>query len=81
MEELINMRENESTEKVPVGYAVERLMSGIKSEGFRSSRQWLQRLLKDDLSLDLQIVKAGNRYVCNKQWADGMDFKLWFFNK
>jgi hypothetical protein len=69
-----------STEQVPIGYAVERLLNDIRSvRNFSSSQRWHQRHLVGCLSQDLQIVKVRNRYMCNKQRVDTMDFKLWYF--
>lgn len=65
-----------STEQVPIGYAVEKLMGDTRSG---SSQRWHQRDLISCLSQDLQIVKVRNRYMCNKQRVDAMDFKLWSF--
>jgi hypothetical protein len=69
-----------STEQVPIGYAVERLLSDIRSvRNFSNSQRWYQRHLVDCWSQDLQIVKVRNRYMCNKRRVDAMDFKLWYF--
>ena len=38
-----------------------------------------QRQIIDGLSKELQIVKIRNKYMCNKQRVDAVDFKLWFF--
>ncbi len=38
-----------------------------------------QRRIIDGFSKELQIVKIRNKYMCNKQRVDAMDFKLWFF--
>lgn len=65
-----------STEQVPIGYAVEKLMGDTRS---RNSQRWHQRDLISCLSQDLQILKVRNRYMCNKRRVDAMDFKLWFF--
>jgi hypothetical protein len=71
-----------STEQVPIGYAVERLLSDIRSaKNFCNSQRWYRRHLVDHLSQDLQIVKVRNRYMCNKRRVDAMDFKLWFFHQ
>jgi hypothetical protein len=65
-----------STEQVPIGYAVEKLMGDTRSG---NSQRWHQRDLVSCLSQDLQIVKVRNRYMCNKRRVDAMDFKLWSF--
>lgn len=66
-----------STEQVPIGYAVERLLSDIRSaKNFCNSQRWHRQHLVDHLSQDLQIVKVRNRYMCNKRRVDAMDFKL-----
>ena len=66
-----------STEQVPIGYAVERLLSDIRSaKNFCNSQRWHRQHLADHLSQDLQIVKVRNRYMCNKRRVDAMDFKL-----
>ena len=71
-----------STEQVPIGYAVERLLGDIRSvKNFCNSQWWHRRHLVDHLSQDLQIVKVRNRYMCNKRRVDAMDFKLWFFHQ
>jgi len=64
------------TEQVPIGYAVEKLISDTRPG---NSQRWHQRHLISCLSQDLQIVKVGNRYMCNKRRVDAMDFKLWSF--
>jgi hypothetical protein len=72
----------DSTEQVPIAYAVERLMSEIRSvRRFCNSRRWHQRDLVNHLSQDLEIVKVRNRYVCNKRRVDAIDFKLWYFHR
>ncbi|CAG9949463.1 unnamed protein product [Clonostachys rosea f. rosea IK726] len=69
-----------SMEQVPIAYAVDRLMSDIRSvKRFSNSRRWYQRYLVDHLSQDLGIVKTRNRYVCDKRRVDAMDFKQWYF--
>ena len=65
-----------STEQVPIGYAVGKLMGDTRSG---NSQRWHQRDLISCLSQDLQIVKVRNRYMCNKRRVDAMDFKLWSF--
>ncbi|KAL1969246.1 hypothetical protein VTN77DRAFT_500 [Rasamsonia byssochlamydoides] len=74
------VRELRSTEQVPIGYAIEKLLSNIRSvKQTGNSRRWHRRELLRDLSQDLQIVKVRNRYMCNKRRVDAMDFKLWAF--
>ncbi|KAI9767365.1 MAG: hypothetical protein M1840_005775 [Geoglossum simile] len=71
-----------STEQVPISYAVEKLLSDIRStKSLCNSRRWYQQHLVNCLSQDLQIVKVQNGYMCNKQRVDAMDFKLWFFHQ
>lgn len=75
-----DVKELHFKEQVPIRYAVERLLSDIQSvKNSSNSQRWHQRHLVDFLSQDLQIVKVRNRYMCNKQQVDAMDFKLWFF--
>lgn len=75
-----DVKELHFKEQVPIRYAVERLLSDIQSvKNSSNSQRWHQRHLVDFLSQDLQIVKVQNRYMCNKQQVDAMDFKLWFF--
>jgi len=73
------VRELHSTEQVPIGYAVEKLLSDIRSVNTCNSQRWYQRHIVDCLAQDLQIVKVRNRYMCNKRRVDGMDFRLWLF--
>ena len=80
MDKMMNyVRELHSTEQVPIGYAVEKLQSDIRSVNTRNSQRWYQRHLVDCLAQDLQIVKVWNRYMCNKRRVDSMDFRLWLF--
>ncbi|PVH92775.1 hypothetical protein DM02DRAFT_542900 [Periconia macrospinosa] len=69
-----------STEQVPIAYAVDRLLSDIRSVKYTgNSRRWYQQYLINHLSQELGIVKARNRYVCDKRRVDAMDFKQWYF--
>ncbi|KAH8820270.1 hypothetical protein F5884DRAFT_826670 [Xylogone sp. PMI_703] len=75
-EMLEGLRIIESTEQVPLGYAVEKYKSDIQSHSLNSER-WYRRNILDNLFQDLQIVKVGNKYMCSKRRVDAMDFKLW----
>lgn len=55
---------------------VEQARSAQKLDRFRGK---FQRKIIDGLSKELQIVKIRNKYMCNKQRVDAMDFKLWFY--
>ncbi|OLE53788.1 MAG: hypothetical protein AUG51_11415 [Acidobacteria bacterium 13_1_20CM_3_53_8] len=67
-------------DQVPIAYAVDRLISEVRSvRYFSDSRLWYQRYIIRTLSQDLQILKVRNRWMCSKGRADAMDFKLWFF--
>lgn len=63
-----------STEQVPIGYAVSKLMGDTRSG---NSQRWHQRSLICCLSQDLQILELRNMYMCNKRRVDATDFKLW----
>ena len=71
-----------STEQTPIARAVDKLVSEVTSvENVSNSRRWFQRHLIDHLSQELQVVKIRNKYMCNKQRVDAMDYKLWYFAK
>jgi hypothetical protein len=72
---LEHVRRLDAREKVPIAYAVEKIMGCTR---FSNSRQWYQRHIISSLSRDLQIVKVRNRYICNKRRVDAMDFNLWY---
>jgi hypothetical protein len=79
---LKEVRALQSADQVPIAYAVERLMIEIRSmENFSNSQRWLQCHLINNLSEDLQILKVRNKWMCNKERVDAMDFKLWFFRR
>jgi hypothetical protein len=73
MDKMMNyVRELHSTEQVPIGYAVKKLLSDIRSVNTCNSQRWYQRHIVDCLAQDLQIVKVRNRYMCNKRRVDGI---------
>ncbi|KAK3954529.1 hypothetical protein QBC32DRAFT_81900 [Pseudoneurospora amorphoporcata] len=60
-------------EQVPIAYAVDKV-SSIWS-GTPAARR--HRALREMLSEELQIVKVGNRWKCDKGRVNAMDFDLW----
>jgi len=72
-----------STEQVSYLNALEKYKSEVREvrsvQSLNRFRGKFQRRIIDDLSKELQIVKIRNKYMCNKQRVDAMDFKLWFF--
>lgn len=75
-----NVQKIRSTDQIPIAYAVDKLINNVTPvESFSKSRRWFQRYLIDRLAQELQIVKMRNKYTCNKQRVDAMDFKLWYF--
>lgn len=82
---LEGVRRIQSTEQVPIAYALDRSMAQVESHwGFLSpSRQELHQdlrccLYRRSLSKDLQIEKVRGRYKCNKERVDAIDFNLWY---
>ena len=71
-----------STEQISLWDALKKHRSGVREVGSVQSlhrfRGNFQRRIIDGLSNELQIVKIRNKYMCNKQRVDAMDFKLWF---
>jgi len=71
------------TEQVSYWNALEKYRSEFREvRSVRSLNRFrgkFQRRIIDGLSKELQIVKIRNKYMCNKQRVDAMDFKLWFF--
>ncbi|EPE36459.1 urea active transporter [Glarea lozoyensis ATCC 20868] len=72
-------------ERVPVRYAVNRFIEGFRSWNTQqlsplseSSRAWYQGAFLRSLSQELQIDKVRNKYLCNKERVDAMDFEVWF---
>jgi hypothetical protein len=79
---LKEVRALQSADQVPIAYAVERLMTEIRSvENFSNSQRWLQCHLINNLSEGLQTLKVRNKWMCNKEQVDAMDFKLRFFRR
>lgn len=76
-------RKIRSTEQISLSDALEKYRSQVREVGSMQSlhrfRGKFQRQIIDGLSKELQIVNIRNRYICNKQRVDAMDFKLWFF--
>ena len=71
-----------STERTPIRYAVEKLLREVKSvKNYGNAPRWYQRHIIYHLSEDLHIVKVQNKFMCNKQRVDAMDFKVWYFHK
>lgn len=79
---LESVRAIQSRVQVPIAYAVDMLMSQIRSiqsvQLSPHSQRWYQRIMIESLSQDLQIKKVRNRYVCSNARADAMDFKIWY---
>ncbi len=77
------VRKVRSTEQVSHWNALEKYRSEVREvRSVRSLNRFrgkFQRQIIDGLSKELQIVKIRNKYMCNKQRVDAMDFKLWFF--
>ena len=75
-------RKIRSTEQISLWHALKKYrseVSEVKSvQSLHRFRGKFQRRIIDDLSKELQIVKIRNKYMCNKQRVDAMDFKLWF---
>lgn len=78
------MRKIHSTEKVSQRSAlkaIEQCTSKFKEirhmQSLNRFRGRFQRRIIDGLSEELQIVKIRNKYMCNRQRVDAMDFKLW----
>ncbi|KAK0673605.1 hypothetical protein QBC41DRAFT_392823 [Cercophora samala] len=71
-------------EKVPIKYAVDRLMTQAHSlrTWDRRSRnpRWWHAFLREKLSDELGVTKVGSRWVCDKERVDKMDFKMWYFS-
>jgi hypothetical protein len=90
---LEHVRGINSTEQVYIAYAIDRFMNDIKSVSekdyrghklkdyinLKDSRHLYRWYLFQHLSLELGIVKVGNRYRCDKGRVDAMDFKQWYF--
>ena len=72
-----------SMEQISLWDALQKHRSGVREVGsvqiLHRFRGKFQRQIIDGLSKELQIVKIRNKYICNKQRVDAMDFKLWFF--
>lgn len=83
VETMLNgVRALQCADQVPIAYAVDRLISEVRSvHYFSNSWLWCQRYVIRELSQDLQILKVRNRWMCSKGRADAMDFKLWFFRR
>ncbi|KAK3345653.1 hypothetical protein B0H65DRAFT_211364 [Neurospora tetraspora] len=60
-------------QQVPIAYAIEKVSSIWSYE----SAAMRHRDLRDLLSEELQIVKVGTRWKCDKGRVDAMDFELW----
>ena len=77
------MRKIRSTEQVSHWNALDKYRSEAREarsvQSLNRFRGKFQRRIIDGLSKELQIVKIRNKYTCNKQRVDAMDFKLWFF--
>lgn len=80
---MTEVRKIGSTEQISPSKALERYRSEVREvrsvESLNRFRGKFQRDIVDGLSKELQIVKLRNKYICNKQRVDAMDFKLWFF--
>lgn len=80
---ITEVRKIGSTEQISPSKALERYRSEVREvrsvESLNRFRGKFQRDIVDGLSKELQIVKLRNKYMCNKQRVDAMDFKLWFF--
>ena len=70
------------TEQISFRDAVDKYRSRVREVGSVKSlhrfRGQFQRQIIHGLSKELQIVKIRNKYLCNKQRVDAMDFKMWF---
>ena len=67
------------TEQISFLAAFERYRSQVgHKRSLQRFRGKFQRRIIDGLSKELQIVKIRNKYMCNKQRVDAVDFKLWF---
>jgi hypothetical protein len=60
-------------------YRNHKLKDYIRLMDSLDSRHSYRRYLFRYLSLELGIVKVGNRYRCDKGRVDAMDFKQWYF--
>lgn len=71
-----------STEQISLWDALKKHRSEVREVGSVQSlhrfRGKFQPRIINALSKELQIVKIRNKYMCNKQRVDAMDFKLWF---
>ena len=69
-------------EQISLRDALKKCKSEVREVGSVQSlhrfRGKFQRRIIDGLSKELQIVKIRNKYMCNKQRVDAMDFELWF---
>ncbi len=71
-----------STEQTSIARVIDKLVSEITSvKNVSNSRRWFQRHLIDYLFQELQVVKIWNKYMCNKQRVDAINYKLWYFAK
>jgi hypothetical protein len=80
-------------EQIPIRYAVDKLTEGFRSWNYERleplevpSRASMHKTLRNEKHLHrldehLFIIKVKHRYLCNKQRADAMDFKLWWCAK
>jgi len=77
------VRKIRSTEQDSYWNALEKYRSEVRDvrsvQSLNRFRGKFQRRIIDGLSKELQIVTIRNKYMCNKQRVDAMDFKLWFF--
>lgn len=85
---LDSVQQTHLMERVPIACAVDEFMAEIEfgyscepsspiTARMRGNLEKIQRDMIHGLSKELQIVKIRNRYFCNKQRVDAMDFKLW----
>ena len=65
----------ETFDRVPLKYCVDKAMEQCKQT---RSRRWMRQELIYSLSMELETLQPGNRYVRSKQRVDAMDFQLWY---
>ncbi|KAM3416034.1 hypothetical protein BST61_g9520 [Cercospora zeina] len=71
------VREIQTTEQVPIKYAVGKYKRARREEGLKNPPNWCERDLIEKLTEELQIVRVKNEFVCNKHRVDAMDFEVW----
>lgn len=68
-----------SSRRVPIAYAVDKFKRDIKHGPVHTVEGWAEQHIITKLSQELEVVKKGDKYVCDQGKVDAMNFRLWYF--